>query len=1856
MADANFRDQAITDRTIRLTDLMFGSDPGVGDFSVAARNDTLAEIGRRLVVNLENILTAEQLAALKTYLGVGSGTATSGSGISTLSANADLNAIKENKIYWIDAATTGTKPTGFGSAYFLYSAQSGVEVIHYAEEPVTGKEALRVFDGTIWGSWRVFNPHQLEEDASGIGLSIRADTTGADGGLYWGLNTDTIAAIRRAAQVVSDYFILEDQNWKSIPGRITADIEGAAEEDKLDGATGIQDGTITLKKFATEVLASFMGTAAKPVTLPADTDINTLTDPGIYRGGASYTNGPLAAGSRAEPLWLQIKKPQVAGKLLVLEALVWTGGAIAAYTQTVGADGTRSAWEEAVIPDPPIDAEGENIRGRYIGKFTYIDGTPAAGQYQTIFVRGASSLLFFVPASDWSKVLTAGNTGSIWINDKLWLYTSNGFFLDGGGNHGYASLEIPGLTAHIDEISLWLGTERTSRQGARSIADDALIDQQQGEAVVGSYAAGIDETLSVNIQQLAARPPDVIGLWLLVTDENYTIFVEKAFLPWTPGQATSIRMLKRNDEYITVSIAANGQIQKIAPANHPADALTIRPYYATLGPTSDWTNFEAYGTGVPFKIATQSPTFKPRDEQWIGLNGRHLHLNINFVAAKADPTDAIIRFPATLPGHTVFSWVSVGTGTVGLIPTDDEHFRVSPAAASGNTSDSRTIHPGEAGLAYFFEGNWSVIVTTRLGGDHGTLLANSIGVRELAGQTDSQKKAILDYIGGGGLEDEIDKVARRLGLLVNHDQPIELNAWPVIAKSGLAIGTNYDQGTLVSPAPTDTDRILLKGVKGERDIKFIRQTRATTSDPWIDFPAESLFDKDFELTSQAPGFGWSTIGRTGGPYVLLKLFAGTPDQANKIWSSAALLTVGVDARSQQLLYPLPFDFERTEHTTLFAYWTDPDLNQDIFSDANFIAPANAATGAKRYRVYSGTADAAALKAKVIAAKDTGLFHFKDEDGADIDLRIVSILPAAAADVSTDTRNSLLRYFDVVLESAASTYKVEDEPEILQPLAQGLPDAPENESAAKNYELQVPASGATDEDAKWVQAAEGQSAVDQTARTAAAAAQATADTATTPIEAAALADAAALARFTPTEKTKLAGVEAEATKVEANPGVPATAGNPPLSTVRISGTAHGLTVPGGAITEGKLADNAVSLPKMKHGTADKFLGYDGTGAPVEKDAPEGTKGDPGPPGPGGGLVKSLAGLDVSTLVPNTPYWDPSTDRLYVAKPLPDTKPTADWTVVAKGAAIFDRVYAGAFDGASALPAATSVAQVAFDRRHKVLYESHQVRLTIQWRPYNDVKFKGFATSPENAVARVSATGQVVAMENTGDTIELWTASNLVAGTVKNVALIDIDELSQDELKELAENVSEQIETHDESEEAHPFIESQVARLRRTLVALSGAPAPVNLGTPWPVITTSGVSGDFTDTTIPLFEATPANAAGRDYSNLVGKKGDRNLYVVSRKRINTASPWIETKRITLGKFLSEHGYDSNAFGPSVMKVIVGAYDSNLNYNSPASFTVTILTALKENNLEYPWLHDLDVGLAVTVVIRTPTNTLAQDKVDNRNIIAPAASATGALASRTIRIYGEPAELLPLKEKVKALVDKAAAVHWRGVAGRDSRDPFKRVGVGIGVTDFTAPIGPITPENGLSADQANRTLAYFTMQLASGDKTSYPEPRDLMSVQDLTTRFGSDLPDAPGNEADARLYDLLVPSTGAGDKNPAWQRAGGRPLQAKDMVARVTSTETWSKQYLVTDSDQAFNVQLLEESEVYTRIIFRDDLSAADLVFVMDTRNPGLPADDQYTVEFTASIKPIENVAGMWLHIVVAQLSNVTPTINKVKTVKV
>ena len=44
--------------------------------------------------------------------------------------------------------------------------------------------------------------------------------------------------------------------------------------------------------------------------------------------------------------------------------------------------------------------------------------------------------------------------------------------------------------------------------------------------------------------------------------------------------------------------------------------------------------------------------------------------------------------------------------------------------------------------------------------------------------------------------------------------------------------------------------------------------------------------------------------------------------------------------------------------------------------------------------------------------------------------------------------------------------------------------------------------------------------------------------------------------------------------------------------------------GGAVTESKIGDNAVSLAKMAHGTGGKFIGYSPTGAPAELDEPQG----------------------------------------------------------------------------------------------------------------------------------------------------------------------------------------------------------------------------------------------------------------------------------------------------------------------------------------------------------------------------------------------------------------------------------------------------------------------------------------------------------------------------------------------------------------------------------------------------------------------------------------------------------------------------
>ena len=47
-----------------------------------------------------------------------------------------------------------------------------------------------------------------------------------------------------------------------------------------------------------------------------------------------------------------------------------------------------------------------------------------------------------------------------------------------------------------------------------------------------------------------------------------------------------------------------------------------------------------------------------------------------------------------------------------------------------------------------------------------------------------------------------------------------------------------------------------------------------------------------------------------------------------------------------------------------------------------------------------------------------------------------------------------------------------------------------------------------------------------------------------------------------------------------------------------------TIADGAVTTAKLADDAVTLAKMASGTANKFLGYDGSGDPAELDAPSG----------------------------------------------------------------------------------------------------------------------------------------------------------------------------------------------------------------------------------------------------------------------------------------------------------------------------------------------------------------------------------------------------------------------------------------------------------------------------------------------------------------------------------------------------------------------------------------------------------------------------------------------------------------------------
>ena len=46
------------------------------------------------------------------------------------------------------------------------------------------------------------------------------------------------------------------------------------------------------------------------------------------------------------------------------------------------------------------------------------------------------------------------------------------------------------------------------------------------------------------------------------------------------------------------------------------------------------------------------------------------------------------------------------------------------------------------------------------------------------------------------------------------------------------------------------------------------------------------------------------------------------------------------------------------------------------------------------------------------------------------------------------------------------------------------------------------------------------------------------------------------------------------------------------------------VPDDSITTAKLKDNTVTKDKMAHGTADKYLGFDGSGVPVEKDSPGG----------------------------------------------------------------------------------------------------------------------------------------------------------------------------------------------------------------------------------------------------------------------------------------------------------------------------------------------------------------------------------------------------------------------------------------------------------------------------------------------------------------------------------------------------------------------------------------------------------------------------------------------------------------------------
>ena len=270
-------------------------------------------------------------------------------------------------------------------------------------------------------------------------------------------------------------------------------------------------------------------------------------------------------------------------------------------------------------------------------------------------------------------------------------------------------------------------------------------------------------------------------------------------------------------------------------------------------------------------------------------------------------------------------------------------------------------------------------------------------------------------------DNELSKLGRRIKVTTEHPDPIDLYNWPIVAGVPTTTGEFGEiNGRIEEASSSDLEREVVDLSKGVLNVRT--QTRATTSDPWVD-------DRHMSFESYVRN---ALSGVRNPPPETQTIAVKVRFNFSNVfsWNLAAGLT-----------FILPFDHTvplsdvlGMERFSWVARWGTIGHEDDIYN-SNFIAPSTvtpAPYGATRFRIWAPTADAVALKTSSNDVRLKGKFHFTGTDGSDVTIDISSVLPATANEVTNDGANNLLRAFDLVFDTGSTIHRPVGDVEIFEP--------------------------------------------------------------------------------------------------------------------------------------------------------------------------------------------------------------------------------------------------------------------------------------------------------------------------------------------------------------------------------------------------------------------------------------------------------------------------------------------------------------------------------------------------------------------------------------------------------------------------------------------------------------------------------------------------------------------------------------------------------------------------------------------------------------------------------------------------------